>query len=122
MGRESSEAGEHKKHSRLFGSSSSRRATRTSSPAANNNVSLLHGQSLVSLAFSLDEPLSSLDPELRAELRAELTRLQHTLTLTMVYVTHDPEDATALADHVVEMRAGRIVAFHGGQNSRQERA
>lgn len=70
----------------------------------------------------LDEPLSSLDPDLRAELRSELARLQHTLTLTMVYVTHDREDATVLADHVVEMRAGRIVAFHGEQNRRQERA
>jgi iron(III) transport system ATP-binding protein len=70
----------------------------------------------------LDEPLSSLDPDLRAELRSELARLQHTLTLTMVYVTHDREDATALADHIVEMRAGRIVALDGEQNRRQERA
>jgi iron(III) transport system ATP-binding protein len=70
----------------------------------------------------LDEPLSSLDPDLRAELRAELARLQRTLTLTMVYVTHDREDATVLADHVVEMRAGRIVAFNAEQNRRQERA
>lgn len=70
----------------------------------------------------LDEPLSSLDPDLRGELRSELARLQYTLTLTMVYVTHDREDATALADHVVEMRGGRIVAFHGEQNRRQERA
>jgi ABC-type sugar transport system ATPase subunit len=70
----------------------------------------------------LDEPLSSLDADLRAELRSELARLQHTLTLTMVYVTHDREDATALADHVVEMRAGRIVALDREQNRRQERA
>jgi ABC-type Fe3+/spermidine/putrescine transport system ATPase subunit len=70
----------------------------------------------------LDEPLSSLDPDLRAELRSELARLQHTLTLTMVYVTHDREDATALADHLVEMRAGRVVTFHGEQNPGQERA
>ena len=41
----------------------------------------------------LDEPLSSLDPELRATLRGELARLQRTLCLTMVYVTHDMEDA-----------------------------
>lgn len=70
----------------------------------------------------LDEPLSSLDPDLRAELRAELARLQRALMLTMIYVTHDREDATALADHVVEMRAGRIVTFHGEQNRRQEHA
>jgi iron(III) transport system ATP-binding protein len=58
----------------------------------------------------LDEPLSSLDTELRAATRLELTRLQRTLALTMVYVTHDPDDATVLADRVIEMRAGRIVA------------
>lgn len=58
----------------------------------------------------LDEPLSSLDAELRAALRAELARLQKTFALTTVYVTHDREDAAVLADRVIEMRAGRIVA------------
>jgi ABC-type Fe3+/spermidine/putrescine transport system ATPase subunit len=58
----------------------------------------------------LDEPLSSLDPELRTTLRAELARLQRDLRVTMVYVTHDRDDAAALADEVVEMRAGRIVS------------
>jgi ABC-type Fe3+/spermidine/putrescine transport system ATPase subunit len=60
----------------------------------------------------LDEPLSSLDPELRAELRSELARLQRALSLTTVYVTHDREDAAALADCVIELRAGRIQAVH----------
>jgi ABC-type Fe3+/spermidine/putrescine transport system ATPase subunit len=58
----------------------------------------------------LDEPLSSLDPELRSTLRQELSRLRDTLRLTTVYVTHDREDASALADSLVEMRAGRIVS------------
>ena len=58
----------------------------------------------------LDEPLSSLDPELRTTLRAELARLQRDLRVTMVYVTHDTDDAAALADAVVEMRAGRIIS------------
>jgi putative spermidine/putrescine transport system ATP-binding protein len=62
----------------------------------------------------LDEPLSSLDPELRATLRDELARLQRTLSLTMVYVTHDMEDAAALADRVIEMRAGHIVSITDG--------
>ena len=60
----------------------------------------------------LDEPLSSLDPELRKTLRAELTRLQRDLGVTMVYVTHDRDDAAALADDVVEMRRGRIVSIN----------
>jgi ABC-type Fe3+/spermidine/putrescine transport system ATPase subunit len=58
----------------------------------------------------LDEPLSSLDPELRTTLRAELARLQRDLRVTMIYVTHDIDDAAALADDAVEMRAGRIVS------------
>ena len=57
----------------------------------------------------LDEPLSSLDPELRSTLRAELIRLHDVLRLTTVYVTHDREDAAVLANAVVEMRAGRVV-------------
>jgi iron(III) transport system ATP-binding protein len=69
----------------------------------------------------LDEPLSSLDAELRAALRAELAGLQATLHLTMVYVTHDREDAAVLGDCVVEMRAGRILAVHRDQKRRQER-
>jgi ABC-type sugar transport system ATPase subunit len=56
----------------------------------------------------LDEPLSGLDAELRSALRQELARLQRGLQLTTIYVTHDREDATALADSVVEMRGGRI--------------
>jgi len=62
----------------------------------------------------LDEPLSSLDPALRATLRDELAQLRRTLSLTMVYVTHDIEDARALADRVIEMRAGHIVSITGG--------
>lgn len=59
----------------------------------------------------LDEPLSSLDDELRVAMRIELARLQRTLAVTTVYVTHDREDAAVLADRVIEMRAGRIVAI-----------
>lgn len=69
----------------------------------------------------LDEPLSSLDSELRTAMRAELVRLQRTLTLTMIYVTHDREDTTALADRVIEMQAGRIVAI-SEKRGREERA
>jgi ABC-type Fe3+/spermidine/putrescine transport system ATPase subunit len=57
----------------------------------------------------LDEPLSSLDPELRATLRTELAHLQRTLRITAVYVTHDHEDAAALRGRIVQMRNGRIV-------------
>lgn len=66
----------------------------------------------------LDEPLSSLDAELRAAMRAELARIQRTLELTTVYVTHDREDAAVLADRAIEMRAGRIVT--ATENGRTE--
>jgi iron(III) transport system ATP-binding protein len=69
----------------------------------------------------LDEPLSSLDAELRAAMRSEVARLQRTLALPMVYVTHDREDATVLADWVIDMRAGRIVAVTENRRT-EERA
>ncbi len=56
----------------------------------------------------LDEPLSSLDAALRKELRAELRRMLHELEVTALYVTHDQEEALALADRVGVMQAGRI--------------
>lgn len=58
----------------------------------------------------LDEPLSSLDPELRAGLRAELRTLQRQLRLTTIYVTHDREDAQALADRIIRLRGGIVEA------------
>ena len=67
----------------------------------------------------LDEPFSSLDPELREALRSELGRLQRTLHVTTVYVTHDQGDAAALADCIVEMRAGRIVAVNDTKRKEQ---
>ena len=56
----------------------------------------------------MDEPLSSLDSELRVTMRRELLRIQDASEVTVVYVTHDREDAAVLADSVIEMRAGRI--------------
>ncbi len=56
----------------------------------------------------LDEPLSALDPFLRIRMRAELRRLQRSLGITFIHVTHSQEEAMALADLVVVMNAGRI--------------
>ena len=58
----------------------------------------------------LDEPLSSLDADLRSAMRSELARLRRELAVTALYVTHDREDATVLADRVIEMSAGRITS------------
>jgi putative spermidine/putrescine transport system ATP-binding protein len=56
----------------------------------------------------LDEPLSNLDAALRLEMRAEVRRLQRASGTTMLYVTHDQEEALALSDRIVVMREGRI--------------
>ena len=56
----------------------------------------------------LDEPLSALDAPIRQSLRAEIRRIQQRIQIATIYVTHDQEEALALADRVVVMEAGRI--------------
>jgi ABC-type Fe3+/spermidine/putrescine transport system ATPase subunit len=57
----------------------------------------------------LDEPLSNLDAKLREQMRGELKRLQKSLKLTMVYVTHDRVEALELSDRMAIMDHGKIV-------------
>jgi ABC-type sugar transport system ATPase subunit len=59
-------------------------------------------------AFLLDEPLSNLDPRLRAATRAELALLHRSLNATMVYVTHDQEEALTLGNRIAVMRNGAV--------------
>lgn len=56
----------------------------------------------------LDEPLSNLDAKLRDEMRAELSRLQHQLGITMIYVTHDQIEALSLSSRIIIMNGGLI--------------
>ena len=56
----------------------------------------------------LDEPLSALDAKIRVRLRAEVKRLQQELKKTMIYVTHDQEEALSIADRVVVMEKGQF--------------
>ncbi len=56
----------------------------------------------------MDEPLSNLDAKLRHEMRLEIRKLQQSLGITMVYVTHDQTEAISMADQVVLMNKGRI--------------
>ncbi|WP_285116129.1 ABC transporter ATP-binding protein [Leifsonia sp. fls2-241-R2A-40a] len=56
----------------------------------------------------LDEPLSALDAKVRVQLRDEIRRIQTELGITTFFVTHDQEEALAVADRVAVMRAGRI--------------
>ena len=59
-------------------------------------------------ALLLDEPLSNLDAKLREEVRVEIRQLQRALGLTTVMVTHDQDEALAMADRLVVMSAGAI--------------
>ena len=56
----------------------------------------------------LDEPLSALDARVRVQLREEIRRIQIDLGITTLFVTHDQEEALAVADRVAVMRAGTI--------------
>jgi ABC-type sugar transport system ATPase subunit len=58
--------------------------------------------------FLLDEPLSNLDAKLRLETRVELKKLQRSLGVTAVYVTHDQEEAMTLADRMAVFMDGEI--------------
>ncbi len=58
--------------------------------------------------FLMDEPLSSLDAQLRLSMRAEIRNLQHQLGTTTLYVTHDQQEAMTLADRVVVLNNGVI--------------
>lgn len=59
--------------------------------------------------FLFDEPLSNLDADLRVQMRQEISRLQHELGTTTVYVTHDQVEAMTLGDRVAVMNTGRIM-------------
>ena len=61
--------------------------------------------------FLMDEPLSSLDAKLRADLRIELKRIHAELNATLLYVTHDQIEAMTMSTHVGVLDEGRLVQF-----------
>jgi len=56
----------------------------------------------------LDEPLSALDAKLREQMQLELTRLQKTVGITFIIVTHDQDEALSMANRIAVMNAGRV--------------
>jgi len=58
--------------------------------------------------FLMDEPLSNLDAKLRVQMRAEISRLQHSLNVTTVYVTHDQIEAMTMGHRVAVMSKGYL--------------
>ena len=63
----------------------------------------------------LDEPLSALDAKLKESLRGELSELLRRLHITAVHVTHDQQEALAIADRLAVMESGRIVQIGDGE-------
>ena len=61
----------------------------------------------------LDEPLAALDDARKGEILAYIQRLKADFRLPMIYVTHSPDEVRAVADHVVMLDAGRVVASGG---------
>jgi len=59
-------------------------------------------------AFLMDEPLSNLDAKLRVQMRAEIKRMQRTLGVTVIYVTHDQVEAMTMSDRLVVMNQGQV--------------
>jgi putative spermidine/putrescine transport system ATP-binding protein len=59
-------------------------------------------------ALLLDEPLSALDAKIRQRLRDDIRSIQKKLGMTMIYVTHDQEEALSISDRVAVMQGGRI--------------
>ncbi len=63
-----------------------------------------------------DEPMSALDVETRLALRAELKRIQKEFGTTMIYITHDQEEAFAMSDRIMIMREANIVQINTPEN------
>jgi putative spermidine/putrescine transport system ATP-binding protein len=71
-------------------------------------VALARALAIQPQVLLLDEPLSALDAKVRAQLRDQIRRIQLEVGITTLFVTHDQEEALAIADRVGVMREGRI--------------
>ena len=71
-------------------------------------VALARALAIEPRVLLLDEPLSALDAKVRGELRDEIRRIQVEVGTTTIFVTHDQEEAFALADRVAVMHLGRL--------------
>lgn len=80
----------------------------TLSGGEQQRVAIAHCLARDPKVFLFDEPLSNLDAKLRVETRVQLKRLLVHYKLTAVYVTHDQQEAVALADRIAIMRSGKI--------------
>jgi spermidine/putrescine transport system ATP-binding protein len=85
-----------------------RRKPRQLSGGQQQRVALARALVMEPKVLLLDEPLGALDLRVRKQLQIELKRIQHSVGITFVYVTHDQEEALVMSDRVAVMHAGRI--------------
>ena len=85
-----------------------RRKPRQLSGGQQQRVALARALVMEPKVLLLDEPLGALDLKVRKQLQIELKRIQHSVGITFVYVTHDQEEALVMSDRVAVMHAGRI--------------
>ncbi len=85
------------------------RSVRRLSGGESQRVALARALAVEPNLLLLDEPFAALDPALRQSLREELKELQKTLGLTIVFVTHNQEEALSLSDRIALLENGRIV-------------
>jgi len=87
-----------------------RRFPRELSGGQQQRIGVARALAARSQVLLMDEPFGALDPITRDELQAELKRLQRSLALTVVLVTHDVNEALLLADRIAVMKGGRLLA------------
>ena len=85
-----------------------RRKPRQLSGGQQQRVALARALVMEPKVLLLDEPLGALDLKVRKQLQIELKRIQHSVGITFVYVTHDQEEALVMSDRVAVMHAGKI--------------
>jgi len=85
-----------------------RRYPRELSGGQQQRVALARALVVEPAVLLLDEPLSNLDAKLRQEMREEIVELQQRLGITTIFVTHDQEEALAIAQRIAVMDAGRV--------------
>src|SRR5207245_2043540 len=84
-----------------------RRLPRQLSGGEQQRVALARALVFQPRVLLMDEPLGALDEKLRAHMQGELKRIQRHLHVTVIYVTHDQEEALTMSDRVAVMRGGR---------------
>ncbi len=79
-------------------------------------VALARAMAIRPKLLLLDEPLSNLDASLRVKMREEIKEVQEKFGITMVFVTHDQEEALSLSDRIVVMDRGQVVQVDTPEN------